>query len=249
MVIIIANFGNDSIALIEWAKQHGVKNVTVLWVDTGWAAPEWSQRIVKAERYVEACAFASVRLIPDYSFAMLVRERKNFPSLQFHWCASFLKGLPILDWLDQYDQDLNAAIWLAKRQEQAVALRNLKALEEENQTYGGRKVEYPLYQTMLAERNQLIAQAGFDLLSTRSLECDPCIYNQQRDFLRLDPEKIQVLQKLETDIGKTMFFQGIQIVMQQIHQETATPFSDMDLGAGDKSLYYQGCGSSFGCGD
>jgi hypothetical protein len=55
--------------------------------------------------------------------------------------------------------------------------------------------------------------------------------------LRLDQEKQAQLSQLESDIGKTMFSNGLKDV------------SDIDLGAGDKSIYYQGCGSQFGCGD
>ena len=235
MYVIIANFGNDSIALIEWARQQHLQNVYVLSVDTGWSAEGWEERIALADHYLKQHQITHVRLTSEYDFSKLVLERKNFPSIKFHWCASFLKGLPILDWLDQVDPDLQATVMLAKRQEQAPALHDLQEFESESHSYGGRKVWYPLYQHTLAQRNYLIQQAGFDLLATRSLECDPCIYNQRSDFLRLSPTRQQQLDALEKSIGRPMFAAPVD--------------QDRDLAGNDKTIYYQGCGSEFGCGD
>lgn len=241
MNIIIANFGNDSIALIEWARQQSLADVFVLSVDTGWAAPGWEKRVALVDRYLKKNNIKHIRLTSEYDFPTLVRERKNFPSIKFHWCASILKGLPILDYLDQVDPGLSATIILAKRRQQASALQNLPEFEAESHAYGSRKIWYPLYLHTLEQRNQLIAQSGFDLISTRSLECDPCIYNQCRDFKRLDSQRILQVAELEKKVGRTMFSVAIDKVV-------AEDFSNLDL-ADDKSVYYQGCGSEFGCGD
>lgn len=242
MYVIIANFGNDSIALIEWAKQQLLKDIYVLSVDTGWGAEIWKQRVSLASQYLSKHHITNVRLTPEYDFSSLVQERQNFPSVKFHWCASFLKGQPILDWLDQVDPDLEATILLAKRREQAPALSNLQEFEPESHSYGERKVWFPLYQHSLNQRDELIKQAGFDLLPTRSLECDPCIYNQRRDFQRLDDQRIQQVAALEMAIGRPMFAVPIQEIVTEI-------FTDADVAGNDKTIYYQGCGSEFGCGD
>lgn len=239
---IIANFGNDSIALIQWARQQCLSPLFVISVDTGWAAPDWQNRIDLIQAYLKKNDIQSIRLKPDYPFQALVRERKNFPSIKFHWCASFLKGLPILDALDNLDPDLAGVILLAKRREQAAALKDLPEIIEESDAYGSRKVWHPLYNYTLSQRNELILQAGFDLIPSRSLECDPCIYNQCRDFKRLSPIRQKELADLEKEIGLSMFSQAIDKII-------ASDFSDVDLGQGDKSVYYQGCGSEFACGD
>ncbi len=240
--VIIANFGNDSIALIEWARQQALSSLIVVSVDTGWAAAEWNQRIDAVDHYLQKHHIKHVRLAAEYSFARLAQERKNFPSIKFHWCASFLKGLPILDWLDEVDPNLHATVVLAKRCQQASELRDLQEFMPESHAYGSRRVWCPLYQHTLEQRNQLVQQAGFDLIATRSLECDPCIYNQQADFERLDPARRSELAKLEQEIGRPMFSVPIDVVV-------ATDFSDKDVSGNDKSVYYQGCGSEFACGD
>lgn len=242
MHVIIANFGNDSIALLEWARQQRLPEVFVLSVDTGWGAEIWAQRVALIDQYITSHDMTHVRLMPEYNFSRLVQERHNFPSIKFHWCASFLKGLPILDWLDQVDPDLEATVLLAKRQEQAPALHKLQEFELESHSYGDRKVWYPLYQHTLSQRNALIKQAGFDLLHTRSLECDPCIYNQRSDFQRLDDKRIQQVATLEAIVGRPMFSTPITEIV-------AEDFSEVDVAGGNKAIYYQGCGSEFGCGD
>lgn len=236
MKILIANFGNDSIALIEWLRQQHFTDVIVVSVDTGWAAPRWQERVLQAGAYLDRCGFEHVRLQSPLSFPELVKERHNFPSQKFHWCAKFLKGLPILDWLDDVDPDLNATVMMAKRRSQAAALKNLAEYEPDYPLMGGRLLWCPLFQADLATRNQLIATAGFDLLDTRSLECDPCIYNQARDFQRMEVESRQSLGQLEKTLGKSMFANyAIQ--------------TDANLGSDERDVYFSGCGSEFGCGE
>jgi len=50
---IFASYGNDSIALIQWAYEKQLKNVAVIHSDTGWASPTWEERVTKAEQWVE----------------------------------------------------------------------------------------------------------------------------------------------------------------------------------------------------
>ncbi|MCD8500167.1 MAG: hypothetical protein LRY43_03865 [Gammaproteobacteria bacterium] len=99
----------------------------------------------------------------------------------------------------------------------------------EHPAYASRKVWYPLYQHSVEQRNILIQQAGFDLLVTRSLECDPCIYNQCRDFKRLDVRRQDKLALLEAEIGRPMF--GVSI-----HSLTPETFSDVDVANNDKTV-------------
>ena len=48
MHIIFASYGNDSVALIQWAHERRLTDVTVLYSDTGWAADWWAERVLKA---------------------------------------------------------------------------------------------------------------------------------------------------------------------------------------------------------
>src|SRR3990167_5336990 len=98
MNIIIANFGNDSIALIQWAHEHHLDNVTVIYVETGWAAPEWGKRVEHCQSWLKKLGMNSVTLKPRLSFTDLMQERGQFPTRKFQWCASILKGAVIVNW-------------------------------------------------------------------------------------------------------------------------------------------------------
>lgn len=238
MFVLIANFGNDSIALIEWAKQQKLKNLKIISVDTGWAAPRWQNRVDQAQEYISNAGFEHVRLSSPLSFFELIQSRNNFPSTKFHWCAKFLKGLPILDYLDEIDPGLENIILLSKRRDQAKKLANLAEFEEESELFGWRKLWHPLCEFNLAQRDELIIQAGFEILESRSLECDPCIYNQKRDFMGMEPESKSKLEKLEAKLGKPMFS---KVVLGSLE--------DKNLGADQRDIYFNGCGSEFGCGE
>ena len=50
--LIFASYGNDSIALIQWAHERGLPGVHVAYGDTGWAAEWWAGRVDQAEARV-----------------------------------------------------------------------------------------------------------------------------------------------------------------------------------------------------
>lgn len=49
MHVLFCSYGNDSIALIQWAHESGLKDVTCLYSDTGWSASWWTERVAKGE--------------------------------------------------------------------------------------------------------------------------------------------------------------------------------------------------------
>ena len=59
--IIKSSYGNDSIALIQWAHERGLQNVAVLYNDTGWADPAWIGRVLECEVWCAAKGFTPHR--------------------------------------------------------------------------------------------------------------------------------------------------------------------------------------------
>ena len=55
--VIFSSYGNDSIALIWWAYQKGLKGVIVAHSDTGWSADWWAARVAKATAWTESLGF------------------------------------------------------------------------------------------------------------------------------------------------------------------------------------------------
>lgn len=249
MFVISGNFGNDTLAMIQWAYENALSNVTVVSIDTGWAAEEWLPHVQRAEAYVKTCGFDVVRLTAVVPFPDLVRDRKAFPSPKFGWCAGFLKGLPLLTWLDNIDPSGEATIMIGKRQAASRANINLPEFLEESPHHGDRKMWYPLYQHSNVLRDQLILRAGFSKLPHRSLECDPCIYDKHL-LAHTSPKSIAKTALLEQEVQTTLFppelfhnAHGIEAVVAQLQQNP--PKSTVSF---DENFDLGSCGSPFGCG-
>ncbi len=251
MFIVIGNYGDETIAVMQWIKQQGLAPVTVVSIDTGWAAPCWQTRVAAGEAFAKRCGFTPVRLQAKLNFADLVRERQHFPNQKYQWCPGFLKGLPLLQWLDDVDPSCEATIVLSKRRAASRAQANLPEYIAESEHHGQRRVWHPLYDIDNAARDALVTAAKFPLLHHRSLECDPCIHNSDADFLRMEPHSIAKIKSLETEVGEPMFVpanyagaKGIVAVIEYIKQRQTKLNSSDNY----QELFDKGCGSPFGCG-
>lgn len=235
--ILPVNFGNDSIALIQWAYEKKLSPVTVTYADTGWAAPEWPKRVEHCKTWVKSLGFEFVLLKSKADFPTLVREQNGFPTRKFQWCAGFLKGLPLLAWLDKPENDPNctATILLAHRRSTSRNKATLAEFIEESEHYGERKVWHPLYAHSPEERNQLIQRVGFEILSHRSLECDPCINSDACDVARMSPAVLAKMHALETEMNQKM-----------LDPEAYNPAKTVMTNSND--LMEMGCGTPYGCG-
>ncbi|MFZ9036330.1 MAG: hypothetical protein ACO2ZM_09500, partial [Francisellaceae bacterium] len=182
MFCIIANFGDDSIALIQWAYEKKLKDVTVLSVDTGWQAQSWKKRLDCALQWLDSLNFKHIHLPAEHDMKKLVETRGQFPSQKFHWCAGFLKGITILNWLETHDEDYEATILLPNRRDMTKTSTDLMEYVEESERYDDRRLWYPLYQHSKHQRDELIKKTPFKTpLNHRSLECQPCIHTTSAD--------------------------------------------------------------------
>jgi len=231
ILAIRSNYGDESIALIEMLREQSIANtfekIYVVYVNTGWEAHGWQERVSQGEVFVKRCGFETVQLYAKASFSQLALERNSFPSKKFQWCAGFLKGLPFLDWLDETDPSCSSVIALPKRQ----ALYRKPISEYLDCPYHGeRKVWHPMLQATTTLRDVWIKNAGFPLLNHRSLECDPCVNSTSRDYTRMDPKDIHKMRELENRLHKKMIIAQVSPLN--------TPMDGFTMG----------CGDPFGCG-
>lgn len=203
MNVISSSYGNDSIALIQWAKDNGLRDVVVAYCDTGWATPWWPQRVDKAEALAKSYGFQTARCI-SMGMPALVRDRKGWPGNGMQFCTTHLKILPFLEWLDPLDPKCEALVIIGKRRVESEARKNTPEFTT-SEIHGGRKVWHPLYLHTDEQRNNLLLRAGFDPLPHRSLECNPCVNANRSDFQRLTAGEIERVNDLEAEIGKPMF--------------------------------------------
>jgi len=204
MNIISSSYGNDSMSLIQWAHERDLPDVTVVYCDTGWAAPYWPQRVQDGERLAKKYGFATVQA-KSLGMKELVRMKKGWPGNGQQFCTAHLKGVPFLQWADENDVDCKATVLIGKRRAESEARKLTPEFIEASEHHGGRRVWHPLYNYSDEQRNMLLERAGFDVLPHRSMECNPCVNANRGDFLRLTKGEIERVNDLEVEIGKPMF--------------------------------------------
>jgi len=224
MHVLVGNFSKYTLALMVYAKQQALQDVAVVSVDTGWAATCWQQRVDFAKAWGQQNGFEWIRLHPAQDFASLILDRKDFPSARFQWCASLLKGMVILDWLDKVDPSAAATVMLPK----TILLEpTLPEHIDESEVFGGRALWHPLIQHAEADID-FLAQSEFPIWQGPSLECAPCLHHS--DVTRQQYADSSTLASIELKLKKTF--------------PKFIPTEDDGLFSG----YQRGCGNLFGCG-
>ena len=204
MNVISSSYGNDSIALIRWAKEKRLPDVTVAYCHTGWASPRWASRVLAGEDLAVTYGFKT-HTCRSMGMPALVRERKGFPGNGMQFCTTHLKMVPFLEWLDKADPERKAVVLIGKRRAESERRKDTTEFIEASEVHGERKVWHPLYLHNDFERNVLLRRAGFEPLPHRSLECNPCVNANRADFLRLTPGEVERVNDLEAEVGKPMF--------------------------------------------
>lgn len=249
--VISASYGNDSMAMIQWARDSLLKasgDVTVVFCDTGWSAPGWSDRVKHGEAFAAKCGFKVVRLA-SMGMEDLVRMKSGFPGHGSQFCTAFLKGLPFLQWIDEADTACKATVMIGKRRAESEARKDTPQFIESSEYHGGRVVWHPLYAHSNQERDQLLQRAGIEKLPHRSDECSPCVNANRDDLRRLSNAQIARVRALECEIGQPMFraakHGGAVGIDEVIHWAKYSPGQFVP---GMDDLFISDCGSPFGCG-
>lgn len=229
----IVNFGDESVALMQWLIEQNLQERTeLLLVNTKFSASSWQQRVQQAIAYANKNKLTVRVLESRQGFSELVKSRGEFPSKKFQWCAGFLKGTAINEYLDDQDPFCEAVLLFAKRQQNSRTNELLSDIIEESEHYNERTICFPLWEHTLADRNTLITKTGLEILNHRSLECEPCIHATKSEVLSIDSFDKERLTVLEEQIGKTMF--SLELMVDE-----NSSIENFDMG----------CGSYFGCGE
>ncbi len=244
MYVIPCNYGQESIALITWMYKNDYSNVHCLYIETDWAAPGWSDRVRILESWVNSLGFVPKTLRPKRGFSDLILEQKKFPTQKFQWCASFLKGLPLLEYLDfDLDPEMRSTLVLALRRSAARSLMHLPEKVEASEHYNGRSLWHPLYDQSEAEMDALVQASGVlellslktDPRSRRSLECHPCVnsLSSEVEHCRADSLIGPRIKILEAALGESF---------------PSAPDQSLQYAASSLEPFLRGCGLPFGCG-
>ncbi|MDQ2993531.1 MAG: phosphoadenosine phosphosulfate reductase family protein [Pseudomonadota bacterium] len=226
MNILFGNYGNHTIALVQWAYEFGLENVTVVNIHTGWHAEHWPARVLSGKALCARYGFQTQELEAPESFTELTLERGRLPTAKFQWCTTFLKAMPLLAWLDEIDPSCNAIIQLGARRQDSRARYDLPAEIDANDYYGGRCVKYPLVDHDNTNFKALIERSGQELLTTPSQECAPCIHSNPTNLSCQDQQRWRNLLK-QIDATDTL----------------VTPKNE------SLEQFDRGCGSHYACGE
>lgn len=246
MNIIFGNYGDGTIALIQWAHENALQEVVVCHVDTGFASTsdEWQHQLKKGIALAQGYGFETKVLPAVMTWSELILKRKTFPSAQFQWCAGWLKGMAFLEYLDEIDLSCLATILLPKHVTHARGDVVLQEWESHSSHFGDRRVWQPLYNVSSNDFYELIRRAGFSALYHRSLECAPCIHSTPTDLSRLTLSDQNRVAALEDSLKQSLFVidgaQGIRAVVEWAQNQ---PLED------NKPAYHLGCGTPFACGE
>lgn len=199
------SYGNDSIAMLQLLHEHGLKHVTVIYSDTGWATDAWRERVAKGEEWVRSLGWAAVT-IPSVGFEASVlghTEGGMFPTRMAKFCTQELKIRPFLKWATANDPDKRAIICVGVRRAESAARSRMPCFMPEHDR--GRHVWHPLVEFSDADRDAMILKTPFEILPHRSDECAICINGNRADLRRASPDAIARIAALEERVGRPMF--------------------------------------------
>jgi 3'-phosphoadenosine 5'-phosphosulfate sulfotransferase (PAPS reductase)/FAD synthetase len=202
------SYGNDSIAMLQLMREHGLKDVMVVYSDTGWASENWEDRVARGEAWVSSLGWSAVRLASKGFEAGVIGHSQTgmFPTRLRKWCTKELKIRPFLKWVKDFDPDKRCLICVGVRRAESDARKGAQAFMPEHDN--GRHVWHPIVEFDDAARDAMILKTPFEILPHRSDECEMCINNNRLDFKRMTERAIVRVEDLEAAIGQPMFHPG-----------------------------------------
>jgi hypothetical protein len=199
------SYGNDSIAMLQLMREHGLRDVAVVYSDTGWSTPEWVERVERGTEWVRSLGWEPVTLSSRGFEASVTghTEAGMFPTRLVKFCTQELKIRPFLKWVASADPDRRAIVCVGVRRAESIGRRKAPAFMPEHDN--GRHVWHPLVEFSETDRDGMILKTPFEVLPHRSDECGICINGNRADLRRAPEDHILRVEALEAAIGRPMF--------------------------------------------
>ena len=197
---IAASYGNDSLALLQWAHEKGLRNVVVIYNNTGWAHPAWAGRVARCEIWARSLGF-DVRQTTSMGMVELVKWKRGWPMLGMQFCTEHLKIIPSLALKAELDPSATAICLNGKRRSESARRANSPEWEYASPMDGFRSCWQPLVYHDDRARDALLFRAGFRPLPHRSKECNPCINSNRPDIIRFSRDKSEVTKVRDAEAG------------------------------------------------
>lgn len=201
--VIFASYGNDSVALIQYAYERGLTGVHVAYSDTGWAADWWMDRVTKGEAWARSLGFTTHQIQSEGMDSLLARKQAwpRGGGGKFQFCTDALKKQPARAWLELNDPDGDATCMTGVRREESENRRDAPEWTTASEDHGGRELWQPLVRHTEAERDALVLKSPLPVLPYRSKECYPCVNMNMKELRHLDEPTIHRVDLLEVRAG------------------------------------------------
>lgn len=229
--------GKDSLATLLWViEKYGTKHLEVVFCDTGWEADITYQHIKDIEEKL-GIKFTILKSKKYDSFYDMSMKKKRVASTMARFCTSELKVKPMIDYiLDKKEsiivyQGIRAdeSKSRSKMSQQCTYFKFYTQRKDNGKYESYRRKEILAW---LQEYNadvmrpifEWTANMVFDYIKTKGLKanplyyegflrvgCFPCIMCRQSEvqlLVKRHPERIEAIQKLENDLGRTFFPPG-----------------------------------------
>jgi len=201
-IVCGVSWGNDSVALVQFLREEGWRDVTCLYNDTGWPGAGWTERVDRMEAWALSLGFKVARTQSE-GMEALVHRKKAWPRQGMQFCTEALKIAPTIRWLGENDPDGVAIFANGKRAAESQQRAGTVEWIEGSLAHGGRRLWQPMYAHDTAARDALIINAGAEVLAHKSRECRLCV-NTNREGLRVASEAdIAWVERVEGDLGHT----------------------------------------------
>ena len=155
--IIFGSGGNDSVALVQWAIEKELKDLHVVYSNTGWAADFWEDRLDKYRSLAEENG-GTFHEIQSEGMVNLVTRKKCWPRNGMAFCSYELKIKPAMEWLETIDPEKEAICLVGIRREESARRAQWPEWVEESENHGGRSLHSPLVRYTKRERRIDIAR-------------------------------------------------------------------------------------------
>lgn len=199
--VIFSSYGNDSVALIQWAHEQHLKDVVVVFSDTGWAAKMWADRVEHLEWWVHTLGFWTDRTT-SIGFRGLAFEKQAFPTQMYQWCSYRLKIEPAERWLAEHDPQKRAVCLVGVRREEGPDRAEFPRYMVASPSHGERVMIAPMADWTEEVRNAFLAKAGVEPLPHRSMECAPCVNSNRADLCAMQDDDVDKAEEVENDLNR-----------------------------------------------
>lgn len=242
-LVIRGNYSQETLVLLAYMSQQDnfslYDHCYVVYIDTGWSGEDWASHVERGEQFAQRLGYEPVRLSSQASFEDLIRDRGDFPSQKFQWCAGLLKGVPLINWLDEQDPAGEWVIALPKRQ--ALARTPIPERIEACAYHGDRTVIHPIHGLSNEACQSWLSRYQLQDALERSLECEPCVNLRSHEIAELKHSDIQKTRKLENLLKKNLFSHDIETQVRKARDAVR-------INGLSRDSFNRGCGDPFGCG-